>query len=310
MEFARPFSVLDGGLSTALEERGHELGSSLWTARLLTDAPAELVEAHLASLRAGAEVIISSSYQASVDGFVAAGLGRTDAVALLGLTTELAREAVYRYGRERPDEPRPLVAASVGPYGATLADGSEYVGNYDLDGPGLVEFHAARLEVLIASGPDLLACETIPSAAEASAILAALARFPNVPTWISFSCLDGAHTSAGEPIEDAVRIATATRQVVAVGVNCTSPRHVAELLERAAAVTDLPLVAYANNGRRWDADHRCWSGDPDPTADPEVLARWIDAGARLIGGCCGVGPTAIAELRAHRDAYVFPFDAA
>lgn len=205
MEFARPFSVLDGGLSSALELAGHDLSGELWTARLLTEAPDAIVTAHLGFLRAGAEVLITSSYQASIAGFIGAGISRSDAVTLIGLTTELAREAVVRHRREATHPTDPLVAASVGPYGAVLADGSEYTGVYDLSAGDLAEFHRARLEFLIASEPDLLAAETIPSLAEARAVIDAFGRLPAMPSWISFSCRDGATTCAGDPIEAADR---------------------------------------------------------------------------------------------------------
>ncbi len=303
MEFNWPFTVLDGGLSTALEQAGHELDDDLWTAALLLKEPEAIVRAHLSYLTAGAEIIITAAYQASVAGLLARGLSRGEAFGLIGLTTELAHEAVTRFGRLHPGAPTPLVAASVGPYGATLADGAEYHGDYAI-GPGLLtEFHAERLEILIASGPDLLACETIPSAAEAQAVLTALGRLPSVPAWVTFSCRNGAETNAGDPIEAAIELATAHPDVVAVGVNCTSPTFVGELLERAARVTDLPLVAYANSGQQWDALHNRWVGPPTPADDLALLQRWLEAGARVIGGCCGVGPDGIERLRAARDQF-------
>ncbi len=302
MEFARPFSVLDGGLSSALELAGHDLSGELWTARLLTEAPDAIVTAHLGFLRAGAEVLITSSYQASIAGFIGAGISRSDAVTLIGLTTELAREAVVRHRREATHPTDPLVAASVGPYGAVLADGSEYTGVYDLSAGDLAEFHRARLEFLIASEPDLLAAETIPSLAEARAVIDAFGRLPAMPSWISFSCRDGATTCAGDPIEAAIAVACSSPQVIAVGVNCSAPGHIGELLERAATVTSLPLVAYSNSGQRWDPRQRCWTGEQDPFDDAPMLDRWIAAGARLIGGCCGTAFDEIRSLRNRRDA--------
>lgn len=301
MEFAWPFTVLDGGLSTALEAAGHDLDHDLWTARLLVEEPEAIVRAHLAYLEAGAEILITASYQASIAGFMSQGLSRVDAVALIGLTTELGREAVTRFLRGRSTTDAPLVAASVGPYGATLADGSEYRGDYSIGVGLLTDFHTERLEILVASGPDLLACETIPSALEAEAVLNALHRLPATPAWFSFSCRNGAETSAGDAIEDAVELVAASDRVVAVGVNCTAPALVGELLERIGRVTDLPLVAYANSGQQWDALHNCWVGPPTPADDPALLDRWLAAGARLVGACCGVGPEGIARLRAARD---------
>lgn len=302
VEFNWPFTVLDGGLSTALEQAGHDLDHDLWTAQLLLKEPEAIIRAHLAYLAAGAEILITASYQASVAGLVAQGLTRSEAFALIGLTTELAREAVTRFDRLHPTVVPALVAASVGPYGATLADGSEYHGEYAIGAGLLTEFHTERLEILIASGPDLLACETIPSVLEATCLLQALDRLPATPAWVTYSCRNGAETSAGDPIETAIEAVAGHPGIVAVGVNCTSPTFVGELLERAARVTDLPLVAYANSGQQWDALHNCWVGPPTPADDPALLDRWLAAGARIIGGCCGVGPDGIERLRAARDA--------
>jgi len=289
------FTVLDGGLSTVLETAGHDLRHDLWTARLITEQPEALIEAHLAFLLAGAEVIITSSYQASVGGFEAAGLSRAEAEAALRSTTELARQAVAR------TDATALVAASVGPFGATLANGSEYHGRYGIDNDDLRAFHRSRLEALVDSAPDLLAIETIPTVAEARALGEALDGLDAPPVWFAFTCGDGAHTAGGDRIEDAIAVASGIPGVAAVGVNCTSPEYLGELLRRAATVTDLPLLAYANGGQVWNAAPGVWEGPPVAADDHSVVGEWLDAGARIVGGCCGVGASGIAGLRAWRD---------
>jgi homocysteine S-methyltransferase len=291
MNLSAPFTVIDGGLSTVLEEAGFDLRHPLWTARLIIENPEALVNAHLAYLQAGAEVVITASYQASVDGFLACGLSRAEAEAALRSTTALARSAVARHGSSA------LVAASVGPYGATLADGSEYHGDYAITDEALRGFHSDRLALLLASEPDLLAIETIPSVREAQALSHALGG-NTIPAWFAFTCRDDAHTASGERIEDAIAVAARIPGVVAVGVNCTDPALVGPLLERAATVTDLPLVAYANAGQVWNAAAGVWEGT---AAASFPVDRWVEAGARLIGGCCGVGPAGIAALRRARD---------
>ena len=291
-----PFTVVDGGLSTVLDAHGVDLRHPLWTGRLITEAPEVLIDAHLAYLRAGAEVLITASYQASVAGLERTGLSLGDAEAALASTTVLAREAVRRHGSPA------LVAASVGPYGATLANGSEYHGDYGVDSAHLRDFHQRRLELLVASGPDLLAIETIPNAAEARAIATAIPSAAPTPSWLAFVCRDEQHTAGGDRIEDAVEVASSIPGIIAVGVNCTDPRLVGPLLERAATVTDLPLVAYANDGQSWNAANARWQGESMPADDPALVARWVAAGARLIGGCCGAGPAQIASLCSQRDA--------
>lgn len=285
------FTLLDGGLSTALERAGHNLDHPLWTARMLVDDPEALIAAHTAYLAAGAEVLITSSYQASRPGLAAAGA--TEPEAVLASATELAREAVHRVGRQA------LVAASVGPYGAVLADGSEYRGRYRLTHEQLVDFHRERLAVLLASAPDLVAAETLPTAAEAEAVVAALGGSDR-PAWFSFTCRDAERTWGGDRIEAAAQAALRHRATIAVGVNCTAPEHVAGLLGRLRDVTDVPLVAYPNRGQRWDGTANRWSGRPRAVT-PELVSSWVAAGARYIGGCCGVGPSDIAQLAHWRE---------
>jgi len=289
--------IVDGGLSTALEEAGNLLDDPLWTARLLIDDPEAIVAAHLAFLRAGARVLITSSYQASEDGLVAAGLAPDAAVAALRATTTLAAEARTRFAREdAAGATDVLVAASVGPYGATLGDGSEYRAPA-VDEESLAAFHSARLHVLVDTQPDLLAIETIASTREARAIGRAIEGLNPVPAWMSFTCRDGATTWGGEPIENVVTAAAAIPSVIAVGVNCTAPAHVTPLLERIRRVTDLPLVAYPNGGQSWDAASKVWIGAEAGFSSDDV-ADWIRFGGRYLGGCCGVGPSGIVALAA------------
>ena len=276
--------IVDGGLSTALTELGCDLTHPLWTARLLSENPAAIVAAHAAFLDAGAEVLITSSYQASVDGFVRNGATADEARTLLQSTTRLARQAV--------GDRSAVVAASVGPYGAVLADGSEYRGDYALSNGELVMFHRDRVRLLAETEPDWWACETIPTAAEAVAMGLALSTVRGRPTWMTFTCRSGSLTFGGDRIEDAVAAALSACDLSAVGVNCTAPGHVPELLERIGRVTDLPLVAYPNSGQSWDADNKVWLGDSG-AAD---VTAWVAAGAEYVGGCCGVGPTELAHL--------------
>ncbi|HEY1478678.1 MAG TPA: homocysteine S-methyltransferase [Gaiellales bacterium] len=289
--------VLDGGLATELEEQGHDLTDGLWSARLLRDEPLAIEQAHAAYLRAGAQITTSASYQASVESFAAAGVAAEIAEELLGRSVELAQIARRRVAHELPQAAMSLVAASVGPYGAVLREGQEYTGDYGLlEADELEAFHERRLRVLLAAGPDCVACETIPRADEAAILADLLDRLDAPPSWISFACRDGGTTCHGEPIEEAVQAATRGRRVAAVGVNCTAPEHVPELLRRAATVTDLPLVAYPNSGRVWDGNERGWLNLGADRLALDAVAEWVAAGARIVGGCCGIGPAAIAGI--------------
>jgi S-methylmethionine-dependent homocysteine/selenocysteine methylase len=299
-DFARALAagpiVLDGGLSNQLEAQGQDLRDRLWSARLLADDPDQIIAAHAAYFAAGAQVVITSSYQASFPGFAARGLDRAEAAELLRRSVELARRARHSAARraaEAGEAPRGRwVAASVGPYGAVLADGSEYRGRYGLSVAELEAFHAPRLEALIEAGPDLLALETIPDTDEARALMN-LVRGSGVPCWISFSAV-GACTRAGQALSNAFALAADVDEVVAVGVNCCVPQDVRAAVEIAGSITGKPVVAYPNSGEAWDAEARTWR--EDPSFDAGLVRDWIAAGARLIGGCCRVGPEAIAEV--------------
>ncbi|TKK73738.1 homocysteine S-methyltransferase [Kribbella jiaozuonensis] len=278
--------ILDGGLSNALEDRGHDLSDALWSARLLRDDPAEIAAVHRAYYEAGAMVATTASYQASVVGFERAGVGRAEAERLIASSVRIAQEV-------RDEFPGRLVAASVGPYGAMLADGSEYRGRYGVTSAVLRDFHGPRLELLMNAGPDLLAIETIPDAQEAEVLVELLAEL-DFPAWFSYS-IDGSHTRAGQPLRDAFAIA-AIDQVVAVGINCCRPEDVLSAVEAAVAVTGKPAVAYPNRGESWDANTKRWVGNG--TGPATFAFDWAAAGATYIGGCCRVGPNDIRELHA------------
>ncbi|MEU8515351.1 homocysteine S-methyltransferase [Kitasatospora sp. NPDC048722] len=282
--------VLDGGMSNQLAAQGHDLSDELWSARLLADAPEAVVEAHRAYFAAGAEVAITASYQASFDGFARHGLSRSESARLMARSVELAREAA----RGEPGGRRRWVAASVGPYGAVLADGSEYRGRYGLSVAELVAFHRPRLEVLATAGPDVLALETVPDADEAEAVLEVV-RGLGVPAWLSYS-IAGDRTRAGQPLAEAFALARDVDEVVAVGVNCCTPQDADLAVALAAEVTGKPVVVYPNSGEHWDPETRGWRGEP--TFRSARVRGWLADGARLVGGCCRVGPDGIAALAA------------
>ncbi|QJT04876.1 homocysteine S-methyltransferase [Streptomyces asoensis] len=283
--------VLDGGMSNQLESAGHDLSDELWSARLLAEQPEAITQAHLAYFEAGANVAITSSYQATFEGFAKRGIDQDEAARLLALSVELAQEAA-RQARDK-DLAHPLwVAASVGPYGAMLADGSEYRGRYGLSIAELERFHRSRLEVLAAAAPDVLALETVPDADEAEALLRAV-RGLGVPAWLSYS-IAGDRTRAGQPLDEAFALAADADEVIAVGVNCCAPEDVEAAVTTAARVTGKPVVVYPNSGEVWDAEARAWNGRSTFTA--EQVLGWRESGARLIGGCCRVGPEAVASI--------------
>jgi len=274
-------------MSTALELAGHDLSSdALWSGRLLLSDPAAVRDAHLAFYRAGAAVAITASYQVTFDGFAKRGISSDQTARLLRTSVQLARSAASEVDGQR------WVAASVGPYGAMLADGSEYRGRYGLSRKELLAFHRPRIQELIAARPDALAVETIPDVDEAEAVLEVI-RGSGVPTWLSYS-IRGDRTCAGQPLAEAFAVAAGIPEVIAVGVNCCAPGDVSNAVTVARRVTGLPVVAYPNSGEQWDARKRSWSGDG--TGFASMAGDWVDRGARLVGGCCRTAPDAIALL--------------
>jgi len=290
--------VLDGGLATALEAAGHDLRTPLWSARMIVDDPNAVRAVHRAWLEAGADCITTAGYQASIEGLLAAGFDRAGAEGVLRHAVELAMETRDAFWAEpsRQGRLRPIVAASAGPYGAYLADGSEYRGRYGVARDVLRRFHAQRLDVHLDTDADVIAFETVPSGEEVDVIAGLLEERPQARAWVSFSCRDSESLRDGTPVTEAARRCAAVDAVVAVGVNCTAPRHVLGLVQRVVAVTDRLVIAYPNSGEDWDAEARAWTGRPDAWLDD--VGSWVEAGARIVGGCCRVGPGVIQELRA------------
>lgn len=277
--------VLDGGLGTLLEAHGYDLSTGVWSARLVRERPAAIVAAHREFFDAGARVAIAASYQASFEGFAAEGIDRAEAAALMLRAIALAREAA-------DEGPGRWVAASVGPYGAMLADGSEYRGDYGLTVEELRAWHRPRLEVLAGSGADLLAAETLPSLAEVEAVTAELDRLAT-PAWVSVTVARGALRS-GESMAEAFSVAAASPAVVAVGINCSHPAEVLGAIRTVRDVTDKAVVVYPNGGEAWVGERRAWVGESGFRDD--LVLRWREAGATLIGGCCRVRPAQIARI--------------
>ncbi|MFF2785407.1 homocysteine S-methyltransferase [Streptomyces sp. NPDC058049] len=283
---ARRAVLLDGGLSNQLAAQGCDLSGDLWSGRVLAERPDQVAAAHTAYARAGAEVLITASYQVGYEAFAAHGHDRAETTALLRQSVRLAARAAEAADHEV------WVAASVGPYGAVLADGSEYRGRYGLSVRELAAFHRPRIEALLAAGADVLAVETVPDSDEAEALLIVLAE-TGAPAWLSYTVAAG-RTRAGQPLGEAFALAAASPEVVAVGVNCCDPADVLPALEAAAGESAKPLVAYPNDGSVWDAGTRTWRTPVNPV--PWPARAWYATGARLIGGCCRIGPARIADL--------------
>ncbi len=292
--------MLDGGLATSLEALGYDLADDLWSAKVLLQDPDAVRRVHTEFLLAGADCITAGTYQASIPGFMARGLAHDRAVEVLNRAVNLAvdaRDTFWSDAENRDQRLRPLVAASVGPYGAYRADGSEYTGAYGLSDDELLDFHEERWRILAESGADLMGCETIPSLQEAEVLLELSGRTPDRWIWMSFTCRDGAHLSDGNPLAAAARMCDTAIRVGAVGINCTRPEYVSELISVVRNTTEKPIIVYPNAGGKYDAERKTWAGDTPRHDWPALVAQWRDQGASVIGGCCRVGPAAIPRIR-------------
>ncbi len=288
--------LLDGGLGSELAARGCDISSPLWSAELILSRPQELLRVHRAYLDAGADCITTSSYQASVPGLRAQGLRHDQIRQVFERSVELARRAGEQFLADNPGRRRPLIAASIGPYGAFLADGSEYRGNYGLSDDELVEFHAERLAWLDQSGADLIACETIPDLQEAG-VLARLLETVETPAWVSLCCRDAESLRDGNPVSAALDAFRDHRRAIALGANCCAPEIIEPLIKTIRRrLPDKLIVVYPNSGEQYDAATRDWRGDRSLQHWSQLAGRWYAAGADIIGGCCRIGPDYIREL--------------
>ena len=288
-----PALVIDGALATELERRGCDLRDDLWSAKILLEQPDVIKQVHLDYFKAGADCAITASYQATIEGFEKRGLNKKEALDIIQKSVRLAieaRDAFWAEPGNRIARSKPFIAASVGPYGAFLADGSEYRGNYGLSEKELMEFHRPRMKALIEAGADMLACETIPCLVEAQAIAKLLKEFPTSSAWISFSGRDEKHISEGQVFSDCVKQLAGQPQITAIGINCTSPKFIPSLIREAEKSTEKPILVYPNSGETYNAEKNDWNGDPVFESFGKQAREWYKAGARLIGGCCRTTP--------------------
>lgn len=293
--------ILDGAMATELERAGCDLNDPLWSAKVLLEAPELIKAVHASYFAAGADCAITASYQATFEGFARRGLSEREAADLMRLSVRLAIEArdeFWANPANRVNRPRPIIAASIGPYGAYLADGSEYRGDYGLTKQALIDFHRPRLAVLADTQADILACETIPCLIEAQALAHLLTEFPQATAWITFTAKDEVHVSHGERLADCVTWLNDYPQIVGVGVNCTAPKYIAGLIKEARAVTNKPIIVYPNSGEGYTVAQHRWIGPAEHDQFGAKTQYWHACGASIIGGCCRTTPADIQEIAA------------
>jgi homocysteine S-methyltransferase len=298
--------ILDGGMATELERHGCNISGPLWSAHVLDASPDTVKQVHLDYLRAGADCISTASYQVSNLGYAEVGRSAADASHALRQSVEIAFAARNEY-RKESDRPA-LIALSFGPYGAALHNGAEFHGRYDIAFDDLVRFHAERLVVAASTEADIVALETVPSLEEAQAILAALAQFPSIAAWVSFTCKDESRVAHGEPLAECAALLHTAPQVVAIGVNCTQPRFITSLIREIQSASDKPIFVYPNSGELWNPQSRTWYDSPHGPSNIDEYARqaraWNATGAQAVGGCCRTTPAHIRAIRENHPALV------
>ncbi|KAI3506789.1 hypothetical protein L1887_21353 [Cichorium endivia] len=294
-------AVIDGGFATELERHGADLNDPLWSAKCLHTSANLVRKVHLDYLEAGADIIITASYQATIQGFEAKGFSKEESEAMLKKSVDIAREARDIYYEKSLESSRPiLVAASVGSYGAYLADGSEYSGDYGnaMNLEFLKNFHRRRVQILAESGADLIAFETVPNKLEAQAFAELLEEGIKIPAWFSFNSKDGVNVVSGDSLTECAKIADSCKKVVAVGINCTPPRFISGLIQTIKKVTSKPILIYPNSGETYDAEIKQWVNNTG-VADEDFVSyvnKWCEIGASLVGGCCRTTPNTIKAI--------------
>ncbi|KAL1189673.1 Homocysteine S-methyltransferase 1 [Cardamine amara subsp. amara] len=299
-------AVVDGGFATQLEIHGAAINDPLWSAVSLIKSPELIKRVHMEYLEAGADIVVTSSYQATIPGFISRGLSIEESESLLQKSVELAVEARDKFWDKVSKVSghsynRALVAASIGSYGAYLADGSEYSGNYgeDVSLDKLKDFHRRRLQVLVEAGPDLLAFETIPNKLEAQACVELLEEENvQIPAWICFTSVDGEKAPSGESFEECLEPLNKSNNIYAVGINCAPPQFIENLIRKFSKLTKKAIVVYPNSGEVWDGKAKKWLPSQCFGDDEfEMFAtKWRDLGAKLIGGCCRTTPSTIKAI--------------
>ena len=278
--------ALDGGLSTALEAQGLAIDGPMWTGELLLSNPEAVTAAHRSFVDAGADIIITGSYQLSFEGGRRTSWSDDDVERALRNSTAAARLA---------SNDDTLVAASIGPFGAHLNDGSEFLGRYGVSAGAIRDYHDRRLDILLDTEPDLLAVETMPDLTEVQILLDLLeSKSVDMPYWVSFTVSEPGTISGGGNFAEACALVENYANAMAVGINCSPLSVITPTLS--GVDTELPFVVYPNAGQSWDAESMSWAGTHEFATHAHV-EEWSNAGARIIGGCCGYLPSNLQSNR-------------
>lgn len=293
----KKYMIIDGALASELQRRGCDLNDSLWSAKVLIEQPELIQQVHYDYFKAGADCAITASYQATPMGFAQKGIELEESIKLIKTSVKLAQQAKMQYLNDIKQDKALLIAGSVGPYGAYLANGSEYTGDYQLSESEFIAFHKDRVTALIDAGVDILACETMPSFLEIKALVKLIQQFPMVNCWFSLTLKDQQHISDGTPLTEVIEYLNSIEQIVSVGINCIALEKVTPALEVLSKLTSKPLIVYPNSGEQYDPTTKQWHKNHHHNCTfANQLDTWIKLGAKLIGGCCQTTPEDIVEI--------------
>ncbi|ULG74649.1 homocysteine S-methyltransferase [Macrococcus brunensis] len=280
--------LLDGGFGTTVEQFGYDVNHPLWSSNLIESNPEAVYQVHQAFVDAGAEIILTNTYQAAIQSFINMGLNYQDARNYLKKAVEIARRAAKE---------NTIIAGSLGPYGAMLGNGAEYTGDYIISEQDYIDYHKERLDILIEAGISVFAFETIPNLEEIKAVKKLLEEYEEIEAWLSVTLNDSTHLSDGTQLDEVIETVNAIPNVLAFGINCTSIKVIDEAVDKLIKQSSKDIILYPNGGRKYDASNKVWIGDEEQSL-LEAAVRWKDKGVKFIGGCCQVGPDDIKELKA------------
>ncbi len=292
--------ILDGALGTQMQNHGFNINDSLWSAKFLDENPNAIKLVHKEYLEAGADCIITSSYQASLEGFLEKGFSEEKADHLISSSIKIAKDTRDEFWEsyKNSDRLKPLVAASIGPYGAYLANGAEYSGAYEISEKKLSSFHKRRLDTIMKMSPDIIACETIPLFSEIKILSKLLEKYKTTTSWLCLSAKNESLTNAGDDVEEVISWLNAQKHIDAIGVNCTAPQYISTLVKKIKKLSDKLIVIYPNGGSAYNPITKLWESSLTNSEEFAKMAYlWNSLGANIIGGCCETTPKEIKKIR-------------
>lgn len=316
--------VLDGALGTQLESiipNDSEIqpkNDPLWSTKVLMTQPKLIERIHYQYLQSGSDIIMTSTYQASCAGLIKYANSYTDEVAhVWERSVDMANNAIRRHKLENNTKPirnrDPIICGSVGPYGAFLANGAEYTGEYGMISNEELEKHHFKLLQFLILHPDvkLIAIETIPNFREFKVLVNLLTKLlslhgPNQKFYLSINVRNESEMCDGTPVEKVMNylnfkmktMGILQRNIFAIGYNCVDYHLVTSLIDNLTMFNEfhIPMIVYPNLGYVYSTKHEEYIAYQDTNELELMILDWLKRGVKIIGGCCGSGPQEIEKI--------------